>query len=574
MQSHASRLTAVALVLFTHAAQAEEPAVAPQAPGVAEPSQSAPPAAPAASAAPGAPSPSAPVATPSTSTALQREPALRVIPVPAIPPPPPAAFASLDVGGGAPLAGIEGGELFFRDARDRVRLYPSARLSLDLAATPGAPDLTGDPGEGALLGPSFYVRRALFEVSGEIGSRLAFTVGVELGGRRIGSPADPASSVGRVAMANAHDGRLLPADVTVSYRYRRWLNLTAGQQLLPFSSSNRTADDAHSLPERPLAIRSFAVPWHRDLGLTVWGDAAPGDYLHYELGVFGGDGYEQVFVDALPEFAGRITSRPFQGLGDGFAVSKTRIGVSARVGSRDPERVAYDLANVTTGQGWVLWQPGYVDPLGRRAHVLASGLQRAIGGELRLPVQLSGGRVLDLQAEAYHVSNDTREAVAGFLTSNTERLGRLAGVGWYGQLSFWCCGGPVRDEAIGTVRPRHVELDRRGPGAATGREIRRGLELVAIASGIHARYEAASREGEATAVTPSGDLVVYQLGGGAQYWIGRHFRGGVHYSAYLAPGAGRAENLAITPGNLPDREGVVRDSSVMHELTVRVQAGF
>jgi len=191
-----------------------------------------------------------------------------------------------------------------------------------------------------------------------------------------------------------------------------------------------------------------------------------------------------------------------------------------------------------------------------------------------LPFRLPGGRVLDLQAEAYHVSNDTREAVTGFLTSNTERLGRLAGVGWYGQLSFWCCGGPVRDEAIGTVRPRHVDLDRRGSDAARGREVRRGLELVAIASGIHARYEAASRGGEATASSPSGDLVVYQLGGGAQYWLGRHFRGGVHYAAYLAPDAGSDANLALMPGNVPDRSGVASGSPAMHELTVRVQAGF
>ncbi len=593
MQSHASRLTALGLVLVTATAAADEttpaapsatPVPATPAPGPGEAAavpNVLPPAMPVFVPPPPypAPAPYPPMAP--TPTGVVPEP--RVIGVPAIPlAPPPPVFPSLRDDGAPSLAGIEAGQVFLRDPSDQLRLYPSARLSLDLHATPGAPDLviSGDDTRG--LGPSFFVRRATFEVSGEFGSRLAFTAGVELGGGRIGSTEYVGPSTTRLSMASAHAGRVLPADAHVSYRYRRWLNLTAGQQLLPFSMSNRTPEWAHALPERPLAIRGFAAPWHRDLGLTVWGEAAPKEYLHYEVGVFGGDGYEHVFADALPEFAGRLYTRPLAGLGPRFPLSRAQLGISARVGSRAPERVAYDYPTIATGQGWVLWQPGYVDSLGRTTHVLPSGLQRAVGGELRLPVQLPGGRALDLQGEAYFVENGTREAVTGFVATNTERFGRLQGVGWYAQLSFWCCGDAYANGDIGVTAPRRVELDRptqvrpRFAAEASGAtRIPRGLELVALASGINANYDGASREASTKdPKTPRSNVNVYQVGVGGQYWFGRNFRAGLHYSAYLAPNSGTIKNLVTLPANVPDRDGATEDGHASHELTFRMQAGF
>lgn len=496
----------------------------------------------------------------------------RVIGVPAVPPPPPHVFSSLrEEALESSGAGVEGGEVYFQDPAGRIRFYPSARLTLDGNVSPGAPSLGGDP-SGNGLGASFFVRRAGFEVSGELRSRLFFTLGFELGGGRIGNTDYVGDGTTRFARASAHTGRLLPADAHITLDFRRWLNVTAGQQLLPYSMSNRTPDTVHELPERPLAIRAFAAPWHRDLGVTVWGEAAPKEYLHYEVGVFSGDGYEHPFADALPEFAGRIHSRPFSGMGSDFLLSKAQVGVSARVGSRDPSRVAYDYPTVASGQGFVLWQPGYIDSLGRTTHVLPSGVQRAFGAELRLPFQLPEGRGLDLQSEVHYVENDTREAVAGYVTTNSERFGRIQGVGWYAQLSFWCCGNAYANGDVGEVKPKRLDLD---VPAAKRPALRRGVELLALASGIDANYDGATREGSTKdAKTPRSNVKVFQLGGGAQYWFGRNFRGGVFYSGYLAPNAGTPKNLVVMPGNVPDAAGAVSGSPLLHEVTLRLAAGF
>ncbi len=556
MNSYASSLFALGLVLLGGAAAAEEaaPLVTENPAIVGVPGDSGPPLAP------------------------------PVIELPSVPPPP-AVFASLRDDLSPPaLAGVENGAAYLRDQDDSLRIYPAARLTLDGHASPGAPSLLGGTTEGNGLGATFLVRRIGFDFSGVIHSRLAFTAGIELGGSRIGTTEYVGPGTSRIGMPSAHDGRVRPADAHVSYLFRRWLNFTAGQQLLPFSMSNRTPDAVVEVPERPLAIRAFAVPWHRDIGLTVWGEAAPKEYLHYEVGVFSGDGYEHAFADALPEFAGRIHSRPLAALGSAFILSKAQIGLSARIGSRDPTRVTYDHPTVATGQGWVLWQPGYIDSLGRATHVLPSGLQRAIGGELRLPLQLPGGRVLDLQSELYYVENDTRESVTGFLSTNTERFGRTQGVGWYAQLSFWCCGDAHANGDVGVVVPPRVALQH--PAATATSHARseeltpvsrvpRGLELLLLASGIDANYDGAGREGSTRdAKTPRSNIKVFQLGGGAQYWFGKNFRSGVFYSGYVAPKSASASNLVVLPGNVPDENGVTSGATVLHELTFRLAAGF
>ncbi len=495
-----------------------------------------------------------------------------VIGLPPLPAGPPAVFPSQEAEQGEPpLAGIHGGHVFVRDPKDIVRIYPAARLRTDFYYAPGAPALPALVGENApknTFGPTFAVRRVEFEVSGELFSRLFFTAGVELGGERIGNTEFIGPDTPRFAMASAHSGRLVPADVTVSYAFRRWLNFTAGQQLLPFGLSNRTREYAQPLLERPIAIRGFAVPWDRDLGLTLWGEAGPRETLHYELGIFTGDGYEHPFADAIPEFSGRVYTRPLSTLGK-RAINQLQLGFSARVGSRDQRRVTYDYPTFASNQGWVFWQPGYVDSLNRVTHVLPSGLQRALGGELRVPFDLPGGRGIDVQSEFYYLENNTREAVEGFIAANTERLGRVKGIGWYAQASFWLCGNAFASGEPGVVKPEHAELEHPEP-------IKRGLELVAVASGISASYDGASRSdpGFEDRLTPRSNITVYQFGGGLQFWFGNNFRAGLHYMGYLAPHGGEAENLALTPGNVPDRDGVVSGKHSHHELAVRLAAGF
>src|SRR5262249_14386956 len=141
--------------------------------------------------------------------------------------------------------------------------------------------------------------------------------------------------------------------------------------------------------------------------------------------------------------------------------------------------VGYDYTPITTAQGWVLWKTTYTDSLGRQMHILPSGAQNAIGGELRLRTD----RVA-LQSEAYYVHNNTREGVDGFQLTNIERLGRIAGVGWYAQISVWPVGDPFVSPEPGIHRPRTLNIERKK--AEPGERWPRGLELMAIVAGVNA----------------------------------------------------------------------------------------
>jgi hypothetical protein len=506
--------------------------------------------------------------------------------LPAVPQAPPVVFPSQATEHAeVPLAGLHGGHVFVRDPRDIVRIYPSAWLRSDFYYAPAAPNLPAPASESAppsTFGPSFVVRRILFDISGELFSRVAFSIGVQLGGARIGNTTFTGpETTSRFAMASAHDGKLGVSDVNVSYRLRRWLNFTAGQQLLPFSMSNRTREPSIATLERPLAIRGFVVPWDRDLGLTAWGEAGPHETLHYELGIFGGGGYEHPFTTKGTDFAGRIYSRPLSTLGKSAILAKTQIGFSARVGWRDQSNITFDYPTLATNQGWVLWQPGYVGQKGV-VHVLPSGLQRALGGELRVPIDLPHGLGIDVQGEAYYVENNTRDAVDGFLTSTREHLGRVRGYGWYAQVSFWLLGQAFSNGDPGDATPVHMELRHPEP-------IKRGLELIALASGVSASYQSSARSGGGGDAPDDpnmkqGNMTVYQVGAGAQYWFGTNLRGGLHYMAYLAPGSGGsldpafalpgATNLVVLPANVKDVDGNRSERHVHHELAVRLAAGF
>jgi hypothetical protein len=484
---------------------------------------------------------------------------------------PPALFPSQldDEAQDEELVGVHQGRFFVRDAHDTFRLYPGIRLRNDLHAAIGAPDVPATEG-GRALQTSLLVRRVRLELSGEIMERIAFTGGVELGGGRIGATRYSGPTTERFVPPNAADGAVRPAEVTVSYRLRKWLGVTLGQQNMPFSLSNRTREFATPLTERTIGIRGFAVPHEQDLGLTVWGDL-PNGMLSYEVGVFGGDGPEQAFADGNADFAGRIYSRPLASLGKSTFFERAQIGVSARHGERDQQFVDADYPNLATAQGTVMWQPGYVDGFDRVTRVMGSGAQNAIGGELRLPFDLPWGRAIEARGELYYQVNNTREAIEGFELTNTERFGRMKGLAWYGLVSFWLAGDPFAYGHPGIYRPYHVDLDKPAPPTL------RGLELVAVAGGVNANYNGATREGSVPdANTPSSDIDVFQFGGALQYWYGHNFRATVEYMAYLAPDSDDpTQNAARVPDNLvTDVNGVPGDGNVHHELSARLGITF
>src|SRR5262249_7755692 len=130
--------------------------------------------------------------------------------------------------------------------------------------------------------------------------------------------------------------------------------------------------------------------------------------------------------------------------------------------------------------------------------------------------------------------------------TNTERYGRILGVGWYAELSAWPYGDAFLTPEPGIDHPRHLDLASRPP-----RHTPHGLEVIALVSGINGSYRGATR-GQPTVDpnTPAGDITVYQVGVGATYWHTRHARLGVNYMAYLTPRSGTVDNQAVVPDNL------------------------
>jgi hypothetical protein len=491
--------------------------------------------------------------------------------LPPVPLAPPTIFPSQleDEEAGEQLVGFHSGRFYVRHPKDTFRLYPGGRLRTDFLWSPGAADLTAEQGASDLE-PRFVVRRVRLELSGELFERLAFTMGMELGGLRVGGDASfSGADTPRFAMSTAHDGVILPAEVSVTYRFRDWLNFTAGQFNAPITMSNRTSETKVTPMERPLAIRSFVVPNDKELGLMIWGELFGDRTLNYELGIFSGDGPTRPAVDARPDFIGRIFARPLTSLGDSTFFQQAQIGVSGRYGSRDQELVDYDVPNIASSQGFVIWQPGYVDSLDRVTHVIPSGDQGVIGGELRLPFDLPGGRGLDIQGEAYYVLSNTREAVDGFQLTNTERFGAIEGVGWYGQISAWLCGDAFVSGEPGIHRPVTVDL---------GKEdvVLKGLELFGLVGGIHASYAGATRQDSvADQNTPDSNISVMQFGGGLQYWYGWNFRAAVNYMGYFTPDSeDPASNLAIVPDNLRVENNERGAGHFHHELGARLTVSF
>ncbi|MSP23566.1 MAG: hypothetical protein EXR75_00070 [Myxococcales bacterium] len=561
MRTHPSRLAAllVTITAATTLAQTAPPAMLPS-DVTTPPTDAAPPPTVTGEATTAAIEPSATATAAAEVTPPEPPPVTGPLPQPFAPPP--AMFmAQRQLDEGRMRAGVYGGLPYFIDEHDRLRLYPGGRLRTDFQVSPASPDL---PGTGAGLGPRFFVRRVRLDLSGELYGRLAFSLGAELGNERIGDAGSSSTGTPRLTTVSAHAAALRPVDVSVSYRLRRWLSFTIGQQNTPFSMSNRTAEPALSGMERPLAIRGFAVPDESALGLGIWGDVT--EFASYELGVFDGDGGHGPFADRTPDFIGRATVRPLRRLGKSKLVRELELGMSGRIGGRD--MVHYGYPTLATAAGFVMWQPGYVDSLGRSTQILPSGKQRAVGGEVRVPVELPGGRGLDARAEAYFVDNGTREGVDGFIATHSERFGRVQGIGWSAQVSLWALGDAFVSGTPGVWRPKHVQLDDDEP-------LRRGLEVAVFASGVNASYSGATREGSVEdALTPRSNITVYELGAGLTYWRGTLFRAGAQYLAYVAPASGTDANFIALPGDLPDSGGKVAGGDVHHELAARVGVSF
>jgi Phosphate-selective porin O and P len=495
-------------------------------------------------------------------------------PATAPPPPPPPAQTFAPTSEAAvkedqPLAGWHG-VFFLRDPGDYFRLYPKGRLQLDFHSTfgSGASEVTA-PNGGSALKPRFFVRRARVELAGEFMKRWTFDMDIDFGGQPLGDPngraeqfAAPTAETARFAPVEVASSNTALFDVWINYSVAPELNFMLGQYSPPFTMENQTNDNATTFMERTLAIRGFVYPDTRDIGLQIWGDVAD-RMVTYGLGVFEGDGQNRPGVDVAPDFMGRVSLRPFA-RDKKAPLARAQIGMSARRGQRDQQFVAYNHYGIRTSQNYVLWNTRYTDSLERQIHIIPSGAQSAIGGELRLPYG-----IVDLRGEAYYLANNTREAVDGYQLTNTERLGRIKGIGWYAQLSVWPVGDAFVSDDPGTgPRPVKVDLSREAD------KPKKGLEIAALVSGISASYDGASRGGAYDAKTPGAengpgtDISILQLGLGASYWHTKNVRLSVNYSLFLAPGSGTQDNLARMPGNTLKQPDL--DAHSMHELSTRL----
>src|SRR5262249_17856065 len=147
----------------------------------------------------------------------------------------------------------------------------------------------------------------------------------------------------------------------------------------------------------------------------------------------------------------------------------------------------------------------------------------------------------------------------GFLLSNTERLGRIRGAGWYAQLSGWPLGDAYVRPEPGISAPRQLDLSR-SEGAA-----KRGLELLALFAGVNASYDGAIRGGELAPAAPPPTIQGYALAFAAQYWHTQHVRLMLEYAAYLTPKSGET-NAAGVPDNRTATGGELGRGHALHEL--------
>lgn len=535
------------------------PAVAP-APSASKPAPAAPPAASAqAGAQGGVHGPPAVWPPPVTSQVAA--------PVTAAPPAPePGPALARD---GHPLAGYQNGHFYLRDATDNFRLYPSAMLLLDgqAWAGPGVSDLPGSE-----LSPRFVVRAARLGLGGEVlepiswqltlaadGQPLENAAGTnELSAAPPGQVPDGASARYAPAQTAGNSTRIL--DAWVNLRQSSALNLMLGQYRTPFTMANLTPLSALPFHERPLSTRVFGNPGARDIGATVWGDVHVA-HVSYWVGVYGGDGINRPGVDRRADAMARVTWSPFAGHVE--VLENARIGVSARLGTREGDRVNYDYPAMFTQQGFVFWKPVYTDSLGRSVHVIPADAQGALAFELWVPVER-----FDLQSELVLLKNDTREAVAGFQSTNTERIGDLHGAAGYLQLGYTILGKPHLMGAPGRgIHPRTLDFKKHQPLLPA-----QALEVLLRFEALSATYNGASRGGQPAAGGGlDGDIRIGSLGVGVNYWATRHVRMSANWIVYQMPDSAQGStNRAFAPGNLTGRT----DAHTLQEFGVRMGVMF
>lgn len=449
---------------------------------------------------------------------------------------------------GHPLAGYHNGLFFLRDHHDNFHLYVQGRVQLDGYGYIG-PGVTKTN-----LKPTLFIRRIRPEVSGEFLGHWRFMLAGDFGATAIDNPRNtPTTTTSRYPPTETVRFQAAPTDAFINYRNGSAFNVMVGQMDAPFTMENRTSDKYLPFAERSLAVRAVGIPTNKEIGAMFWGETSD-RLIYYSVGPYMGDGQNRPNVDSRFDVFGRAFIHPLAKtsmLAKGNPLRDAQIGAGFHYGSRDKDWVFYDYTPMTTQASYAFWTPTYAGSKGTM-HIIPNGDQRAVAGELRLPI----GN-FDVTSEFVYIRNNTREAVEGYEATNTERFGNIHGIAYYVMLGFWPLGNRDINGVPGYGNPPRLDWSVSDPVIP-----RQALQLLAKWEQVALTYQSSSRDGLPDGPrNADGDIKVNAFSFGANYWATRHVRLTLNYVHDMFPGsapvnpttpdgpAQSSRNRALAPAN-------------------------
>jgi phosphate-selective porin len=466
-------------------------------------------------------------------------------PAPPAPPPPPTNL-------GSPRAYLDysDGTFFLRSADDNLIINTGGRVHVDTYAFAGPNVGNYHKSNGSELAPYMFFRRFVIESGGLVRKHWFFWIGGNFAPTQIDQNQNTTST------AAVYDGFM-------GWQAEPWLQLYAGQNNTPITMENVTSSRWIDFMERALVVRTIAAPYNKDLGLTFWGATKDGVApFEWQLGVYGGDGMNRPNVDTRFDGMARAVLRPLAA--QKGALQRLHVGASGRYGSRDDQAINYDAPTMSTPGGYAYWSPTYTAQDKTEVHIIPSGDQAVIAGEVYVPFER-----FDVKGELVYAYEQRREAAAN-ARNVTLRQGLLDGWGGYLQLSYWPIGN-VR--VNGHPAGRYFGIR---PPKDRGTEAPYGLQLLARAETVHMKYDGNGRSPEvpdAGISTNTNRIRVDALQLAANYWATKHVRLTAEYSLYSFPGSpastgAGASNQAAAPGAKASPSDPA--ANILHEVGFRV----
>lgn len=468
---------------------------------------------------------------------------------PAAPPPQPVAPPPPNLGSPSAFLDYSDGTFFMRSADDNIIIGTGGRVHIDTYAFAGPGVSNYRKSNGTGLSPHMFFRRFAIESGGLIRKHWFYWIGGNFAPTQIDQNQVPTST------AAVYDG-------FIGYQAEPYLQIYAGQNNTPITMENVTSSRWLDFMERALIVRTVAAPYNKDLGVTFWGatkdGAAP---LEFQAGVYGGDGMNRPNVDTRFDAMGRVIVRPLSS--EKGALQRLHVGTSGRYGSRDAAYVSFDAPTLSTPGGYAFWSPVYKTADNTDVHIIPSGDQAVIAGEVYVPFER-----FDVKGEFVYAYEERREATSRGPASL--RRGALEGWGGYVQLSYWPFGS-VR--VNGHPAGRYFGLR---PPKNRGAEAPFGLQLLARGETLHLKYDGNGRTpdiAEAGISANTNRIRVDALQFAANYWATKHVRLTAEYSLYSFPGSppstGRgASNQAAAPGAKATPSDPA--ANILHEVSFRV----